>query len=899
MVTIEQVLQDLGWRVVHRETRPGRQAQYAPIPEWLPEPLAREVGRRFPKGLYRHQALGLTHFHQGHHVALTTATASGKSLVFYLAGLTLLLRDPETRIAALYPMKALSREQEQRWQGWLERLGLPSAWVQRIDGDVPTKAREAILEQARIVLFTPDVAHAWLLPNANRPAALTFLQRLRLLIVDEVHTYSGVFGSNAAYLFRRWRHLMHLAGNETPQWIVSSATLRDASSHLQQLLGVPCVVLDEGEDTSPQHVLSVLMVESPGDDRFAALGRLLHEIVERTAHRFVAFADSRKQVEFLSTLVRRFKHRPNETANEDDEGYEPRQVQAVLAEEDILPYRAGYEWHDRLVIQQRLGEGHLRGVISTSALELGMDIGHLGLAILVGVPPTMTNLQQRIGRVGRQGPGYVLIVNTGSPQDQALFRRPAEALRRPPAESTLYLENRYLQYIHALCLARNEEGEHDQLCKALGRATNGEEFDSPIAWPPGFLELCREERTGQVSRELRNWAGNVQNQPPQWVFPLRDIEPQFRVELRRRSSPGEARGSLSYYQVLNEAYPGAVYYYASVPYRVQRVYPRSRRIEIRPEKQYRTRPKKYTWLQPNLRTESLFQGFVWGDLLVFEAELTIRERIHGFEEWRGPNKLEMAYPNSYWDFLHFERGYTSTGLVFVHPLLNDLERVRPLAEQLYEAFLLTIPVDRQEIGWETGLMAVGYAPYFSKKQRFLALYERVYGGLHLTGRLLEDVPTRLMAMLEATRNFRMDHETAGDGGLFEAWLDALQTYEPRPLSFDPWQDAPAGGQDGRVRVIVPGSRGYVVREGQHVEVLIRSIFYNPNKGLMYKGLTCVQYLYDPPERNSEMRFTREEVQPIPGLSCLGWYDVEIGEVVPDAEQDCRPEDDCWSATASS
>ncbi len=891
-VNLDTLLAQLGWKVVHSETRAGRKAQYAPRPSWLPATVQRVLDARFPKGLYQHQVMALDAFHKGHHVAMTTATASGKSLVFYLAALSLLQQNPTARIAALYPLKALSREQEQRWRAWMQDMGWPAAWVRRIDGDVSRKMREALLPEARVLLFTPDVIHAWLLPSVDSEIVVDFLRNLRLIVVDEVHTYTGVFGSNAAFLFRRWRHLMHLAGNEQAQWIASSATLRDAQKHLHQLFGLNFTLLDENQDGSPQNPLEIFMVEPPEGDRFTALGRLFHALVAQTSHRFLAFADSRKQVEFLSALAWRFESSeqqdeegPAETESEFD------RVRIVLERRKILPYRAGYEYEDRKAIQDRLSEGDLRGVISTSALELGIDIGHLDVVILIGVPPTMTSFQQRIGRVGRNGPGYVLIVETDDPRDRVLFQDPRKALRRPLAESTLYLENPYLQYIHAMCLARLEEGEHDRLLRTLGQEETEEGFSSPVKWPENFLRLCQEERTGQVSRELRNWAVSAQNQMPQLVYPLRDIEPQFQVE-ERRAGEGRRRGSLSFYQVLNEGYPGAVYYYAGVPYRVVRVFPRSRRIEVRSSGRYYTRPKKYAWMTPSLRPESIRRAYAWGPLVVLETELMIRERISGYQETRGNQKFEAQYPNAYWDFQHFERSYFSTGIVFTHPALNGVSKISDLAQHLLEAFLLVIPVDRQEISAATGRMPVGYDPFFPKGQRFIALYERTYGGLHLTGRLLDDLPRTLLEVLEATRRFDSLAEVLGSGWL-QQWATLIRSRNPQRLSLDPMIDAPSeSGQ--RVRIIMPGSRGYIVRDGQHLDVLIYDVIYLP-KGLLYKGVRCDIYLQEAPEQQTEMRFAYPEVHPIPGVSCMGWYDLETGDKIPDEKQDeCLANDDCWS-----
>ncbi len=910
-MNLEQLLRELRWREVYQETWPARAARYAPLPAWLPDALRAQLQQRYPQGVYAHQAAALEAFRQGHHVALTTGTASGKSLVFYLAALTLLAQDPDARIAALYPLKALGREQEDRWRQWLTALGWPAEAVARIDGDVRDwKRRQDILRTARVVLFTPDVLHASILYRLDDPAVLDFFRRLALIVVDEVHTYTGVFGSNAAFFFRRWRHALRLLRAKEPQWVAASATVRAPRQHLHNLFGVAFHLVDAAQDASPRAPLTLHLVEPPGGkDRLSALAELLYALAQHTGHRFVAFVDSRKQVEILSSIVRRFK--PEAVPETEDDG-EPAagRLYGVLEQAAILPYRAGYEYDDRALIQHRLTRGDLKGVISTSALELGIDIGHLDVAVLVGVPPTMTSFTQRIGRVGRQGPGHVVVVNTGSPQDRALFRHPQEALHRPPAESTLYLENRYLQYIHALCLAALPDGEDARLRKALQSPTGAEApddehaaapptFETPVAWPPGFARLCQEVRTGQVARELSNWALGAQNDVPQRVYPLRDIEPQFEV-VERRGGIERHYGRLSHYQVLNEAYPGAVYYYVGQPLRVLRVSQRSRRVLVKRERHYTTTPIKFARVQPSLRPEAVYQAWAWGSsapLVALETELTITEEVSGYKEVRGTQRTKEQYPNLYWELPRFKRAYYSTGVVLTHPALAVLEsrQARALAERLLEAFLLTVPLERQEIGVAVGHWAVGHAPFFEEGQPFIAFYERVYGGLHLTGRLLEDLPRRLQQVLTVAQRW---FDQAGilrppaEHELLATWLQHLETHEPQPVSLDPLLRTVGHTEGDRVRVIAPGSRGRVESDHQLKDFLVRGYFYSPTRGLQYKGVLCAYYLTEPSERNTEMQFGVEEVRAIPGVSCMGWYHLETGEFEPDPAVACRAEDDC-------
>ncbi len=303
------------------------------------------------------------------------------------------------------------------------------------------------------------------------------------------------------------------------------------------------------------------MVDPPSDkDLTTSVTSLLESLVRKTDARFIAFVDSRKQVETMPTVLARAK------TEQDGE----KRIVNALKDLDVLPYRSGYEDADRQAIEARLSAGNLRGVVSTSALELGIHIPHLDVGVLVGVPRSRTNLMQRVGRVGRRKPGTVVIVNNGDVFSEAMLQKPEEIMARPLAESALYLENPRVQYIQAMCLAR-PFGEHEG---ALGRCAAPDDSangigSAPTSWPKGFVELCAQERAGSVSRDLQSMkleAGDT----PHHAFPLRDVERQFQVELK--SGPEMDRiGSLSHSQLMREAYPGAVYYHLTRPYRVLQV----------------------------------------------------------------------------------------------------------------------------------------------------------------------------------------------------------------------------------------------------------------------------------------------------------------------------------------
>ncbi|HMN61925.1 MAG TPA: DEAD/DEAH box helicase, partial [Anaerolinea sp.] len=226
------------WRVVDVLHTPQRAAVLETADDLNLSGQARAyLAKHYPAGIYRHQKIALRASLANEQVCLATGTASGKSLVFQMAALDILERDPQARVMAIYPMKALGNEQRERWDQVLTDSGY-AGQAGRVDGNVPPAMRLGILERSRVVVFTPDILHAWLLSNLNQPAVLNFLSKVALVVVDEVHAYSGVFGSNAAFLFRRIRHLLSLLGAR-PRFICASATIAHPEQHLDSLFGMP------------------------------------------------------------------------------------------------------------------------------------------------------------------------------------------------------------------------------------------------------------------------------------------------------------------------------------------------------------------------------------------------------------------------------------------------------------------------------------------------------------------------------------------------------------------------------------------------------------------------------------------------------------------------------------
>ncbi|MBB5235578.1 DEAD/DEAH box helicase [Deinococcus budaensis] len=869
------------WREEHVIHLPSRPARLVPLSD---VPCGTEVQQYLrvthPGGIYQHQADAARCAVAFKHFAVTTGTASGKTLCFHLAAMEALSALEETRVLVLYPQKALGAEQESRWRTALAAAGI-HAPVGRIDGQVPTSQREQLLMTCRVVIMTPDVMHAWLLSNLGRKAVRRFIRDTRLIIADEVHTFTGVFGSNAAYLLRRFEHASKMLTRKRLQYVCASATIADPAEHLRLLTGHDFTIIGPDRDGSPRQPVSLHFLSQTDEARDLLTGtsHLLHHLAER-GEKFLCFSDSRKQTENLASIMARKPEQEDEETGEEGNPLD----QSPLAHLSVLPYRSGYEARDRTEIQTRLERGQLDGVISTSALELGMDIPHLDAVVLLGVPLSTTSLHQRIGRVGRRKPGRVLILHSGSPSDGVMFEEPQRLLDRPLAASTLYLENANIQCIHALCLARRG-GEHDALLTALNRDTDTD-FVSPVQWPAGFLEVIEQERTGTLPAALQPLRAQA-GENPNHAFPLRDVETSYKVEVRQGNGPLEL-GTLSYGQVMREAYPGAVYLYATRAYRVTRVNPLSRTIQARPERRFSTQPVCLPTLAfPNLDLDSIHQAEGRGSFTAIDCNVMISETVIGFAERRGPNTFNCSYPldahetGIYFQHNRFARNFYSTGVVLHHPALQgDVPRSKA-AEYLLEGFRMAVPFESRDIGVTTDKLRVE-RPGLTKGDAMIVIYDQTYGSLRLSSKLLS--PGVLEAVFGHACALAENAMNLGDCDDRAAVLETLAllrhlqqevSVRATPLTWLSHASQEPQPED-RVRVILEGSKGICLLHANR-EMSIQQVYYSPRAGLQYKGRLAT-------DNSWETHLTVvavEGVQFIPGISEMGWYDLEQGELIPD------------------
>ncbi|KAK1829178.1 hypothetical protein QBC39DRAFT_392728 [Podospora conica] len=394
---------------------------------------------------YAHQAQAINSLHAGRNVVVATSTSSGKSLIYQLPVLHALERDPLTRALYIFPTKALAQDQKRSLRELLGYMpGLGDVLVENFDGDTPMGERNVIRDEARIVFTNPDMLHITILPQEERWR--TFLQNLKYVVVDELHYYNGLMGSHVAFIMRRLRRICAAVGNRHVKFISCSATVANPEEHFRTIFGVDDVVLVDF-DGSPSGRKEFLCwntpYRDPGDpssgrgDAKMECARLFCQLILRGV-RVIAFCRTRAYCERLVGAVRQELENlgRGECANR------------------VMGYRGGYTAQDRRRIETEMFEGKLIGIVATSALELGVDIGSLDCVLTWGFPYTIANLRQQSGRAGRRNKDSLsILVGDGFATDQHYMQNPDELFTKPNCALQVDLDNMLVKEGHIQCAA--------------------------------------------------------------------------------------------------------------------------------------------------------------------------------------------------------------------------------------------------------------------------------------------------------------------------------------------------------------------------------------------------------------------------------------------------------------
>ncbi|MBI2862820.1 MAG: DEAD/DEAH box helicase, partial [Chloroflexi bacterium] len=398
------------------QSLPSRAGAYAGFPPDLDRHLRAALWQRGIAQLYTHQRSAFDLVQQGKHVAVVAPTASGKSLCYHLPVIDCILKEPTARALYLYPTKALAQDQLADLQTLTAGLN-QEIKVYTYDGDTPPAARHAIRRAGQIVITNPDMLHTAILPHHTK--WLQLFENLRYVVIDELHTYRGVFGSHTANVFRRLKRICRYYGS-SPQFICTSATIANPAELASRLTEEEfALVAESGAPSGEKHIIFYnppVVNRSLGLRRSALMtAKGLGEELLANDVQTILFARSRLAVEVLLTHMKeaaRAHHRP---------------------EESVRGYRGGYLPLERRAIERGLRDGQVRAVVSTNALELGIDIGSLDASILVGYPGSIASAWQQMGRAGRRADVAVAIyVATSSPLDQYLVTHPDYFFEQSP-----------------------------------------------------------------------------------------------------------------------------------------------------------------------------------------------------------------------------------------------------------------------------------------------------------------------------------------------------------------------------------------------------------------------------------------------------------------------------------
>jgi DEAD/DEAH box helicase domain-containing protein len=673
---------------------PGRGQLVDPPAELHPEVLA-ALERLGIERLYSHQAQAV-HAAWAGPTIVTTGTASGKSLCFNLPTLDVLCRDARARALYLYPTKALAQDQARA----LGTFGLTKRVRPAIyDGDTPREARVQIRKSANLVLTNPDMLHVGVLPN--HPAWADLFANLAIVVVDEAHVYRGVFGSHVAGVLRRLRRIAAAYGT-APRFLLTSATIANPVELAERLTGLDDIqLIDKDGSPAPGRKIAVwnppLTDEALGARRsaLAEAAELLARLV-RDGARAICFMKSRKGVEVLSRLV---KEDLNDTHPE-------------LAEL-VAPYRAGYTSQQRRALEGRLTRGELRAVITTDALELGIDIGELDAAVVVTFPGTVASLRQMWGRAGRRGRGLAVYVAGEDALDQFFCRHPEDFLERPVEAAILDHESPLIFRQHLLCAAHEGPLSHDD-----------DEFLGP-RW--------------EAHAEILLSAGALRQRINMYVPRHAGEYPAANVSLRSASAEtyaivdvasGELLGSTEAARAHSTVHQGAIYLHLGRSYEVRELDLDRRRALVAPfDGDWYTQPKRQTdtdIVRLLDRRETLGVKLSFG-------EVSVTDTVLGYQRRRSSDHAQV-------DFVALElppTTFPTQALWFELPIgdrpADDLTETVPLQELLgalhavEHAQIAVLPLIAMCDRWDIGGLSTNLHPQTQSATIFI--YDGHPGGV--------------------------------------------------------------------------------------------------------------------------------------------------------------------------
>jgi len=693
--------------IVHHESIPGKESDWQQLPHSLAPEIKEGLTKIGISRLYSHQAQALELAEKGQDIAVVTATASGKTLCYNLPVLNRIVSRPESRALYLFPIKALEQDQRNTLLDLVLASGLSTRVSAEIyDGDTPQSKRTKILRTPpSIIIPNPDMLHRSILGYHSKWEK--FLKEMDFLVLDELHTYRGVFGSHIVQVLKRLFRISEFYGKKL-QLIASSATIANPAELASALTGREFKVIDQnGAARAPRHFLFLNPQEL---STYTVAARLFRRSVE-SGLKTIAFTKARKITELVYTWV----------------------IQAApkLADK-VSAYRAGYLAEERRGIEKKLFEGELLGVISTSALEMGIDIGELDVCILVGYPGTITQTWQRGGRVGRkERESLIALLAMPNALDQYFMKHPRAFFESSYEAAVVDPQNKPILKAHIECAASE-----------LAIPVDDRYF--PQAKSPELFDELKQE--GRLLQSVKDRSFRAQRRRPQLEVDIRSIGDSWTIFLAPKNAESGRRsvvGSMGGHRVYSECHPGAVYLHRGRQYEVVELDQAKMNVYVKPvEVNYYTQAlsQKDTEILKEVSRRPV-KNFIahFGELRVHEKVIGYEKKHINSQERLSVHKLELP-----------EQAFETMGLwleidnfivkTVLKQELNFMGGIHALEHAAISLFPLFAFCDRDDVGG----ISIPLHPQLGKAAVFI--YDGYPGGVGLAERCF----TVLEQLLEQT-----------------------------------------------------------------------------------------------------------------------------------------------------
>ncbi|MFH1215872.1 MAG: DEAD/DEAH box helicase [Pseudomonadota bacterium] len=696
-----------GPQVVHHERISAGKASYSTLSSDLAAPLRKALAGLGVDALYSHQVAAIEKIRQGHDIIVATPTASGKSLIFNLPVCEAILENPATTALYLFPLKALAQDQLRSIEELVKGMDVKKKSIRAAvyDGDTTSYRRTRMRENPpNILISNPDMLHLSMLPYHGTWSS--FWENLRFVVIDEAHTYRGVFGSHVAWVIRRLQRVCRLHGAD-PRFLLFSATVGNPEMLGRDLLGRSVELIGEtGAPRGNQHFI----LFDPWDGASSAASQMLEAALKRGL-RAIVYTQSRKMTELVAGWT---------------------QSRLGQLRQKLAAYRAGFLPEDRREIEGRLASGELLGVVSTSALELGIDIGNLDICILVGYPGSIMSTWQRGGRVGRrQRDSLVILLAQEDALDQYFLRHPRDFFERAVEDAVLNPYNQVIMRRHLICAAA----------------------EIPLRRNEPLLAVTK------ILRETEDLAGSGElllNEVGDTWFTNRKY-PQREVDLRgggknytiRKTSDHELIGEIDEHRCFKECHPGALYLHMGATWLVDRLDFDARLVLVR-----KVKVNYFTRAMSNKETEILdvYASVQQGNIRASLGCLRVTDQVTGFQR-----KLIRGQKTISTEYLDLPpQVFETEGLWFEVPihLQQRLERremhfmggIHAVEHAAIGIFPLLVLCDRNDVG------GISYPFHPQLRVSAIFIYDGYSGGVGLARQVFR----RISELLQVSRRTIVD-----------------------------------------------------------------------------------------------------------------------------------------------